>query len=103
MLTHPHIRSDELAIASKLVTTILAAGHMISVHDGEEFPLKCSVNHDEIIAAMGSTDSDTLVIRAFNKLRVGTILLIYGNGEDLISDHCDNPATLALVEAVGAI
>lgn len=79
--------STEGRIAHKLVTLALAAGYAVSVHDGEDWPVKRSTNADEIIAGMFSTDEDSLRLVDQNGAWVGTIMLIYGNGCDLISDY----------------
>jgi len=81
---------QEEAIAVKLVDAVLANGDRISVYDGEAYPVKFSSDREEILTAMASTDMDTLVIRKPDHFRLGSVLLIYGNGEDLISDHTAN-------------
>jgi hypothetical protein len=76
----------------------LAAGYTVCVYDGEEWALQRSSNRPDIIAAMYSTDSDTLRFRLPEGRPVGSVVLIYGNGEDLVCDHTDNAETTALVE-----
>lgn len=95
--------SQERMIAKRLVDDILAAGHVISVNDGEAFPVKRSADRTTILDALASTGSDTLVIRDTSGERVGFVLLIWGNGTDLISDCSDNPATLALCKGAESV
>lgn len=81
------IEEAERKIARRAIDDAIAAGHAIDVFDGEEVVIKRSTNADQIIAAMFSTDSDTLIIHKDGK-RIGSILLIYGNnGHDVISDY----------------
>jgi hypothetical protein len=89
----------ERKICSQLVREALNRDYTVSVYDGEEWPLKRSTSHRAILAAMFSTDSDTLRFHDSSGMSLGSVLLIYGNGEDVIFDHSDNPATNALVEA----
>lgn len=80
----------EQKIAKQIITDAIAAGYLISVDDGGEVVIKRSRNKAEIVAAMFSTDSDTLTIRKADGTRVGAIFLVYGNGADVISDYTDN-------------
>lgn len=89
--------ASELQIATKLVRAALAAGYSVSVNDGEAWPVSKSHDEAEILAALQSTDSDTLRLRSPLGDFVGNVLLIWGNGEDVISDHTDNKATRAVV------
>lgn len=76
----------EQAIARKIVQRILKAGYVISVFDGEEYPCKRSADFKAIWDAMGETDEDVLIIRDVVQ-RIGSITLIWGNDEDLVSDY----------------
>jgi hypothetical protein len=89
----------EVTICNRLVTKALQAGYMISVHDGEEYALKRSTSKRAVIEAMRSTDADTIVFRNADGSKAGAMLLIYGNGEDVISDYSDNAAMNALAAA----
>lgn len=75
----------ERQIVEKLLDDALTAGLSISVHDGEEFPLRNSTNKAAILEAMFSTDADGLHFSREGKPSAW-VLLIYGNGPDLISD-----------------
>jgi hypothetical protein len=86
----------ERQIAERIVDRALAAGYTISVYDGGEWALKRSSNRADIVAAMYSTDSDTLRFRLPNGKPVGSIMLVYGNGADVVCDYTDNEAMNAL-------
>jgi hypothetical protein len=95
------MNDTEKTIAKKLVELAIEQGYTVSVFDGEEYPVKRSRNVEVIINALGSTDHDTLTIRKPEQLAkdvpVGSIVLIWGNDRDLISDYTDNAGTNALV------
>lgn len=93
----PHTTKVEAEIATKLVEAILANGWTISVSDGEAIVQKRSTDRAAILASLSSTDSDTLIVRYRTGLKVGNILLVWGNGEDLISDFTDVPDLSQLI------
>jgi hypothetical protein len=82
----------EARIARKIVKDALANGWTISVYDGEEWPLKSSTDSRAILEAMCSTDSDMLRLRDAAGEVIGNIWLVWGNDEDVISDHSDSEA-----------
>jgi hypothetical protein len=87
----------ETAIARRLVANALADKLTVSVYDGGAWCLKRSTNLTEIMDALQSTDCDTLRFRNADGVSIGSVLLIWGNEDDLISDHTDNDAIAALV------
>lgn len=85
----------ESKICRRLVATILKAGHMISVCDGEEWTVKLSRNSRQIIRALFTTDSDLLGIRNAMGESLGYVELIYGNdGFDVIADYSESLESL---------
>lgn len=97
---------NERAIASKLIEDMLSNGNTVSVWEGEDWAIYKSTDYTAIMEALASTDSDWIYAYARvgnNVKRIGAVLLIYGNGNDLISDCSDNPATLALCEGAQAL
>jgi hypothetical protein len=92
----------ERRIATALVRRILQGGHSISVWDGEATTLRDSRDVALIFDSMASTDSDQLTVRRADGERLGAIALIYGNGEDLISDWSWN-CTVSGAEAAMAL
>lgn len=90
--THPSMSAPEARIVEKLVDDLLAAGLNLSVYDGEEWPLRNSTDKDAIWAALASTDRDEIVVsNPKNEQglwpRLGWIILIWGNDQDVISDY----------------
>lgn len=88
----------ENQIADKLIDDALFYGCLVSVNDGEEWTLKASQDKAAIRAAMASTDADLIRFRDADRKTIGDVLLIWGNGWDLISDCTDNEATKALLK-----
>lgn len=91
-LRDPH----ERRILARAIAYGLGKGWSISVWDGEEWSLKQSRDPATICTAIASTDSDTLRFRDAAGEKVGSIMLVYGNGEDVLADHTDNEAMEAL-------
>lgn len=78
----------EVRIVKKVIDAVLAAGHAISVYDGEEWAIKRSTNKSDILNACFSTDDDQFRIRDKEGNYVGWIHFVYGNdGHDVISDY----------------
>lgn len=104
-----HDPDPEARIIDCLLDHALATGHNLSVNDGEETTLRYSTDRAAIRAAMQTTELDTLTVRKGTRY-IGFVLLIYGNGCDLISDYSDRqPAldallapALALAESLNA-
>lgn len=95
-----HAPADARAIAARLVADALAAGYLVSVRDGLEWTVKQSRNAHTILAAMASTDADTLKFRdAATGDAIGSVWLIWCNGCDVISDYsAPNAAMLSVLK-----
>lgn len=90
MNTEPALRLDtdeiEDQIIDELLDRALGRGWSVSVFDGEEFPLRRCYDKATIRAAMRSTDTDYLYFHGSAGEAYGWVWLVYGNGEDLITD-----------------
>ena len=80
----------ERKIAKAIVDVALLDGKRVSVFDGEEYTVKRSGDRKAILSALATTECDTLVFRDQSGNFVGSICLIWGNGEDLIHDWSGN-------------
>lgn len=77
----------ERLIARQCIADLLAAGHHVSVNDGEETTLRLSRDPAAIYAAMFTTDEDRLIANDEHGNRVGWIYFVYGNsGWDTLND-----------------
>ena len=104
MATLEYLTAGEAKIARKLVSAILARGLTVSVYDGGETTLARSKDRRAILAAMGTTGSDTLTARNKSGERVASFMLVYGNAEDgseLIADHSANDIAEGIYNALG--
>lgn len=92
--------TQEWIIARALIAEIRSEGFLVSVWDGGAFSIDRSNNEADILRSMWETDQDTLVLYKSTGERVGHIFLVYGNGDDLISDYTDLPVIDELVKTV---
>lgn len=92
---------EEFGIVSSIVRRALAKGYTVSVNDDAaghgEWVVKKSRDPAEIIGALATTGGDLLRIRDDSGKSLGVISLIYGNGEDVVSDCSDNATILELL------
>ncbi len=88
--------ADERAIVNRMIRAALAANLTVSVFDGEEWGLRASSNYAAITAEVAVTDQTTLRFRDASKKLLGSIYLVHGNGDEVISDHTDNALMRAL-------
>ena len=89
----------EESIMRRAIADLIAAGHALTVFDGECQTVKRSRDESAIFAAMRTTDSDTLLThkptanetaaaRYENHGRDSFVLFVYGNDAcDLIADY----------------
>lgn len=90
----------EHKIAVCLIINALALpGATISVNDGEEWTVKESNDIGKVWAALATTDSDVLRVHLPDGT-TGSVVLIWGNGVDLISDWTDNELADKLCDSV---
>jgi hypothetical protein len=85
-----HMDPTEIKIISTLLDRILAKGHFIKVYDGEEDATGWTRDLDVIRPEIAATDETYILIGNANgptKVdRIGSIFLVHGNIEDVISD-----------------
>lgn len=86
---------EETKVVRKIVERAIRLGHMVSVYDGEEYPVKRSTNKALIMVNVYATDMDKLYFRnAKTGESVGCVLLVYGNSaSEVMADWSDNEAT----------
>lgn len=95
----------EKKIIDAILLSAINFGYHISVSDGEEYTVVRSTDLIEIRPAIFTTDETTLMFRDMRDLerdgpagrRIGTVLLVHGNGHEVISDHTDSSEIEALL------
>ncbi len=84
-------RKMEKAVVSAIVKSALKLGYTVSVWEGGDWALKPSIEYKKIMEACFSTDEDVLVFRNSDSVKVGSVLLVYGNsGYDVICDYSES-------------
>lgn len=91
------IDPTELNIIDAMIRAALTEGISIGVFDGEEWAVRNSTNYQKITSNVAATDVTSIVLWSSDGAKVGRIILIHGNGEDVIHDHTDNPITARIV------
>lgn len=100
-----NLSTTEARIIRRVLKEARAKNYLVSVHDGEEWTVAKTDHMPTAFAAIGTTDSTTLMFRTNvgptgKAERVGQIYLVHGNDEDVIADCTDVPEILHLC-AVG--
>ncbi|WP_260280275.1 hypothetical protein [Proteus terrae] len=94
-----HVPDNEVAIITNLVDSILAHEDLaICVREDGGVAVKTTRDRNNILENIGDTDFTILKIKKTIKSNeeevrfdyLGQIVLIHGNGCDVISDHSDN-------------
>ena len=96
-----HMTQTEFGIVSDIVRRAISKGYTVSINDDAfghgEWTVKRSREPAEIIEALATTGGDLLKFRDATGKFLGVVSLIYGNGEDVVSDCSDAPAILELI------
>lgn len=92
--------ADERAIVDRLIRGGLERGYEVSVHDGEERVISRSRSYENVTSYIALTDMT--VLSFFNPsvsgpAGKGRVILIHGNGDDVVHDHTDNDMIADLV------
>lgn len=86
-------------IITALIAAIFAGGYSITLNDGDDDVLHKSFDADRIIKNMNSTEAD--IFKVYNQDQyIGFILLIPGNGDDIVSNHSGNEIIENIVDKV---
>jgi hypothetical protein len=86
-------RTTERAILKSLIEELISHGLTITVDYGEDdYPINKSADSEAILAQMWACDEERLIVHQDSK-RMGSILLIYNNGDDgwtVVADYSVN-------------
>lgn len=91
------MNAQERKVISPIIHRCIATGYTVSVHNGEAWALKRSSRYLDIMAALGSTDEDNVLVRRADGTKVGWIDFIYGNDDEVVADYSDNAIIAGLV------
>lgn len=97
-----HMRLDEQKIVRRLILRALDKGWVVSVFDGEEWPVKKSNDFEKITAEIAATDETQLRFRNADGETRGWMLLVHGNGDEVIADYTDNNFMEELTKGIDA-
>ncbi|MCV0350230.1 MAG: hypothetical protein K5863_09145 [Nitratireductor sp.] len=93
-----YMSAVEKRIIGKMLRKALASNYVVSVFDGMEWPVKRSSDYETITADIGTTDITELLFRdSKTHAKVGWMMLVHGNDEDVICDHTANEEMEACV------
>ena len=88
-----HASVVENKILSKLVDRARSLGYQMALNDGEEWTIErtplSDLTDEKLSEALASTGADRLRFYTVTGEVIGSVWLIYGNDEDLISDYTD--------------
>lgn len=89
--------ATERRITRALINGAIQRGWTVSAHDGDAWTVKNATAVATVTNQLATTGSDRLHFTNADQVGVGQIILIWGNDEDVISDHSDNAAMRSLV------
>ena len=76
----------------------LDKGYLLTVFEGEDFPIVNSDDAEAVMAELGHCDEEWLQVANADGKRIGTIYLVYGNDPDeVVADCTDKPEILEIV------
>jgi hypothetical protein len=93
----PHVGDTERQIAARIVQDAVTHGWTVCVNDGGAWTVVRGDDAETILAAMGTTGSDTLRFLRGAREYGGWVTLIWGNGPDVISDYSARAITQAIL------
>jgi len=92
------MNTEERFVVKQIVGRALDKGYLLSVYDGEEYPIMHSDDPEAVMAELGHCDEDWLQVANEDRKRIGVIYLVYGNDPDeVVADCTDKPEILEIV------
>lgn len=81
----------ELDLVRLIIKDAIDDGHVISIYDGEDYPIEDSTDLEAIMAEVRATDMDSILFKKTikpNEFLLGSITLIYGNAPwEVVNDY----------------
>jgi hypothetical protein len=92
------MNTEERFVVKQIVGRALDKGYLLSVDDGEDFPIQNSNDAEAVMGQLGHCDEEWLIVSNPDAKRIGAIFLIYGNDADeVVADCTDKPEILEIV------
>lgn len=92
------MNTEERFVVKQIVGRALDKGYLLSVFDGEEYPIEHSDDAEAVMAELGHCDEEWLHVSNADRKRIGEIYLVYGNDPDeVVADCTDKPEILEIV------
>jgi hypothetical protein len=91
-----HLSHIEKNIIKLVIEGALRRNWVISVYDGEEWPLKRARDAAAILKETAATDETVYSFRDAEGTQLGRMYFVHGNDHDVISDMTDNEHMRAL-------
>jgi hypothetical protein len=89
---------SERFVVKQIVGRALDKGYLLSVFDGEEYPVLHSDDPEAVMAELGHCDEEWLHVANADRKRIGSIYLVYGNDADeVVADCTDKPEILEIL------
>lgn len=89
---------EERFVVRQIVNRALDKGYLLTVFDGEEFPVLHSDDAEEVMDNLGHCDEEWLHVENEAMQKIGTVFLVYGNDADeVVCDCTDKPEILEIV------
>lgn len=82
----------EKGVVRSIVSSAIAQGYSVSLHDGEEWAIKQATTVQQIMQGIMTTDCDKLLFRKIGQsVPCGSVFLVYGNSaSEVMNDWTDS-------------
>lgn len=92
------MNTEERFVVKQIVGRALDKGYLLSVDDGEDYPISYSDNAEAVMAELGHCGEEWLLVANADRKQIGAIFLVYGNDPDeVVADCTDKPEILEIV------
>ena len=88
------MNTEERFVVKQIVGRALDKGYLLSVFDGEEYPIRHSDDAEAVMAELGHCDEEWLMVSNADGKPFGTILFVYGNDADEVVADCTDKAEI---------
>ncbi len=90
---------EERFEVARIVARAVDKGYLLTVFDGEEFPVMHSEDAEEVLDSLGHCEEEWLYVENASRQKIETIYFVYGNDPDEVVCDCTDKAEI--LEIVG--